>query len=47
MQEPAPAKAGEIDERVHAFLDRPLAGEWRYLLPSPKLRFVKHPVRQF
>jgi transposase-like protein len=21
----------EIDERVHAFLDRPLAGEWRYL----------------
>ena len=31
MQEPAPAKAGEIDERVHAFLDRPLAGEWPYL----------------
>ena len=21
----------EIDERVHAFLDRPLAGEWPYL----------------
>ena len=21
----------EIDERVHAFLDRPLAGEWLYL----------------
>ena len=31
MQEPAPAQAGEIDERVHAFLDRPLAGEWPYL----------------
>ncbi len=31
MQEPAPAKAGEINERVHAFLDRPLAGEWPYL----------------
>ena len=31
VQEPAPAKAGEIDERVHAFLDRPLAGEWPYL----------------
>ena len=31
MQKPAPAKAGEIDERVHAFLDRPLAGEWPYL----------------
>ena len=31
MQEPAPAKAGEIDERVHAFLDRSLAGEWPYL----------------
>jgi putative transposase len=30
-QEPALAKAGEIDERVHAFLDRPLAGEWPYL----------------
>ena len=28
---PAPAKAGEIDERVHAFLDRPLAGEWPYV----------------
>jgi hypothetical protein len=26
VQEPALAKAGEIDERVHAFLDRPLAG---------------------
>src|SRR6202158_2001357 len=22
---------GEIDERVHAFLDRPLEGEWPYL----------------
>jgi putative transposase len=21
----------DIDERVHAFLDRPLAGEWPYL----------------
>lgn len=21
----------EIDERVHAFLDRPIEGEWRYL----------------
>ena len=31
LQEPAPAKAGEIDERVHAFLDRPLTGEWPYL----------------
>ncbi len=31
MQEPALAKAGDIDERVHAFLDRPLAGEWPYL----------------
>src|SRR5205085_8976502 len=31
LQEPALAKAGEIDERVHAFLDRPLAGEWPYL----------------
>jgi hypothetical protein len=31
VQEPAPAKAGEIDERVHAFLDRPLTGEWPYL----------------
>jgi putative transposase len=28
---PALAKAGEIDERVNAFLDRPLAGEWPYL----------------
>ena len=31
MQEPAPAKAGEIDEHVHAFLDRPLTGECPYL----------------
>jgi transposase-like protein len=31
LQEPAPAKAGEIDERVHAFLERLLAGEWPYL----------------
>ena len=29
--EPALAKAGEIDERVDAFLDWPLAGEWWYL----------------
>jgi hypothetical protein len=29
--EPAPAKAGDIDERVNAFLDRPLDGEWPYL----------------
>ena len=28
---PAPAKAGEIDERVNAFLERPIEGEWRYL----------------
>src|SRR5262249_47890821 len=26
-----PREGGEIDERVHAFLDRPLAGEWPYL----------------
>jgi hypothetical protein len=31
VQEPALAEAGEIDERVHAFLDRPLGGEWPYL----------------
>jgi transposase-like protein len=30
VQEPAPAKAGEIDG-VHAFLGRPLTGEWPYL----------------
>ncbi len=24
--------AGEIDERIHAFLDRPLVGDWLYLL---------------
>src|SRR5436190_15617018 len=29
----------EIDERVHAFLDRPLAGEWPYLwLDAPYLK---------
>src|SRR4051794_26519097 len=29
----------EIDERVHGFLDRPLAGEWRYLwLGAPYLK---------
>ena len=26
-----PPIAGEIDERVHAFLDRPLEGDWPYL----------------
>ena len=26
-----PSSCKEIDERVHAFLDRPLAGEWPYL----------------
>ena len=31
MQEPAPAQAGDIDERVNAFLDRLIDGEWRYL----------------
>src|ERR1700751_3326574 len=39
VQEPALAKAGEIDERVHGFLDRPLAGEWPYLwLDAPYLK---------
>jgi hypothetical protein len=27
-QKPAPAKAGDIDERVNAFLDRPIDGQW-------------------
>ena len=28
---PAPAQAGDIDERVNALLDRPIDGEWPYL----------------
>ena len=28
----------EIDERVHAFLDRPLAGEWPHLWLDAKSR---------
>ena len=31
VQEPARAKAGDIDERVNAFLERSIEGEWRYL----------------
>jgi len=41
VQEPAPAQAGDIDERVNAFLDRPVEGEWRYLWRDATYRKVR------
>jgi putative transposase len=45
VQEPAPAKAGDIDERVNAFLERPIEGEWRHLWRDATCLKVRDKVR--